>query len=93
MAKMTKDMQIKMAKRHHDKMERFGEPRRKEGRTISAYTQSILDAAQVHHEQAMQHMKVSRALISSLLVGAPDDVKADLALVLASWNQADLPMN
>jgi hypothetical protein len=91
--KMTKDMQLKMAKWHHDRMENFGV--RRSGRTISQYTKSILDAAVAHHESAVQHIKCSKALISSLLVsdGTPPDVKEQLAHVLASWNQADGPMN
>jgi hypothetical protein len=87
MPSMTKDTMAAMAKRHHDKMERFFEPRRKEGRTISAHTQSVLDAALLHHDQMMVHAKAARALISSLLVGAPEDVKAELARVLDTWRQ------
>jgi hypothetical protein len=90
MTKMTKEMQLKMAKWHHDRMENFGV--RRSGRTISEYTRSVLDAALAHYSAAAQHMASSKALLTSLMVksGVPADVKAELAAVLASWRQADV---
>jgi hypothetical protein len=92
MPKMTNAMMEKMLRLHHARVSNFGKPQRKQGRTISQHTKPVLDAAVMHHEQAMTHINASKALISSLLVGdgTPADVKAELAAVLASWRQADI---
>jgi hypothetical protein len=90
MAKVTKEAMAKMLRLHHARVSNFGEPRRKEGRTISAHTKAVLDAALAHHDQMTVHAKAAHALVSSLLVGSPPDVKAEIERVLATWKQAQL---